>query len=210
MSLQAKELNFGTIDYCPFVCKNNTERPGIMIEIAKRIFRDTDYQINLDFMSLKRAMDKSSDNLIDGFILGSKVHFKDNFFPDQPTLSQPIYFFTTTNSKWFYKDINSLKKVSIGAIENFNYMNKEVTNHFKKSKTMTWLNEENAHKRAFQLLDRKRVQTFIGGSYTTQYLAEKLNPLSKIKVSSPAIGHYDNYISLNSRLSKKERKISYT
>ena len=201
----SKELSFGTIDYCPLVCKKNIKHPGIMIEIAREIFKETDYKINISFMSLKQAMDKKSEVLIDGFILGSKVHFKNNHFPSRPTLSQPIYFFTNKDSKWTYKNTNSLKNVSISAIENFNYMNEGITSYFKTSKDMTWLKEDNAHKRAFQLLERKRVQTFIGGGFSTQYLAKNLKALDQIKISSPSVGQYDNYISLNNRLAKTDR-----
>jgi polar amino acid transport system substrate-binding protein len=200
----SKELNFGTIHYCPFVCKDS-KKPGLMIEIAQEIFKGTKYKVNLRYMSLKRAMDKNSQHMIDGFILGSRVHFKENYFPKVPTLSQPIYFFTNKNSKWKFKNTASLNKISISAIESFNYMNEEVNEFFKKSKNMTWLKEENAHQRAFELLKRKRVETFIGGSYSTQYLANNLNVLDQIKISSPTIGRYDNYISLNNRLKKSER-----
>jgi polar amino acid transport system substrate-binding protein len=204
-AIAKEKIVFGTINYCPFVCEGNKERPGLMIEIAKETFHNSPYDLKVSYMSLKRAVSEVKNNNVDGFILGSKVHFKSNHFPKTVTSPQPIYFFKSTEKNWKYTGIDSLKGKRIGAIENFNYMNKSINDFLKTSKDITWLGHSNAHKRAFELLNLGRINTFIGGSYSTQYLANVHNASKFISKASKPISFYDNYISLTNKLPVNKR-----
>ena len=197
-------LTFGTLDYCPLICKESSIGPGVMVEITNRIFSKKNITIVYKFMSLKRADAEIRSKTIDGFVGGSIENFSQNHFPMTPVLSQPVSFFTPVNSKWKYQSIHSLDNITIAAIRDFKYKDKKVNEFLEKSKNTLWLGKELGHKRAFELLNLGRIDVFIGGGYTTQHLLNKMNYQNRIKLSN-SIEFYDNFVSMTNKLTKDER-----
>ena len=205
-AMSSTVLNFATIDYCPFTCQGNMEKPGIAIEILEKILKGTDYELSVSFLSLKRAKSAMTSNRVHGLILGSKVQFPNNFFPKIPAISQPVVFFKNKELDWTFKGISSLKNKRVGAIQGFKYNHTKVANFLEKSKNVIWLNHIGAHNRAFNLMELKRLDLFIAGSYVTQYKLGTSKNRSHINQTSSAISYFDNYISLTSKLDKRERE----
>ncbi|WP_164848216.1 ABC transporter substrate-binding protein [Halobacteriovorax sp. HLS] len=208
MNIQAhqekKVLTFGTLDYCPLICKDNPEKPGIMIEINNEIFSNGPYEPTYKFMSIKRAYSEIENKTIDGFVGGSIENFNNNYFPNTPALSQPVSFFIHKDSEWKYNDINSLQNIQIAAIKDFNYKVKEINEFLKNSERTLWLSKETGHSQAFELINLKRIDVFIGGAYTTQHILNQ-NKFSKVVKISNSIAFFDNFISLTKKVTEKDR-----
>lgn len=192
-----KTINFITIDYCPLTC-TDPNKPGIMVEIAKKIFESKGYNVKIKMItSITRAVKEVQQGRYDSLITGNKSHALGLVFPKTPALSHPIRFFSHKDLDWSFHSIQSLQDVELGVIKDFNYSNKEINEYIKKGKNVTQIGPDQPVLRSIKMMEKKRIDVWIAGEYVAKYHILKNGLSETIKSSSKVIGTYDNFISFS-------------
>ncbi|WP_176736653.1 substrate-binding periplasmic protein [Oligoflexus tunisiensis] len=107
--------------WCPFNCEETDKNPGYMVEIAKTAFDSIGMDVEYKTISWNKAMDNGRKGIVHG-IIGSAVSDAPDFvFPSVPVGRTMNCFYTLPDSTWKFTDVESLKKVRIGAIEGYTY-----------------------------------------------------------------------------------------
>jgi polar amino acid transport system substrate-binding protein len=210
-STNAKTLNFLTANYCPLICESG-DKKGVLVDILHQIYRPLGYKINIKYMPLKRAFLEFNNGNYDGFIGGNQIQLPKNKFPHYVSAPNSVFAFKLSNSKWKYTGINSLSKIKIGVVKNFSYEDKDIDNYLKinkLNKTKVLLININEHlKKLTSLLEKKRINIFLGGSIATEHYLNKYKLQKKIVPASKRLGVFKNYISFNSQRNNYKKLIS--
>ncbi|HYX32389.1 MAG TPA: ABC transporter substrate-binding protein [Oligoflexus sp.] len=121
--------------WCPFNCEEASKNPGYMVEVAKIAFDSIGMDVEYKNISWNKAIDRGRKGIINGIIGSAKNDAPDFTFPTVPIGRTKNCFYTLPDSTWHFTDVESLKKVRIGAIEGYTYgelFEKYVSDYFKE------------------------------------------------------------------------------
>ncbi|MBN2707131.1 MAG: transporter substrate-binding domain-containing protein [Deltaproteobacteria bacterium] len=108
--------------WCPINCEENSTRPGIMIEMAQKIFARQGYQLKYRALPWSRAIAEARAGRIDGVVGAFEGDVPDFIFPENEIMElSSSSLFVRKTSSWEYLGMASLKKVSLGIIRGYDY-----------------------------------------------------------------------------------------
>ena len=109
----------------PFNGNPAAEKPGYMIEIAKRVFEKEGIQVDYKIAPWARSIKDVESGLVDGIVGTGKSETPTFVFPDESLGIVRYSFFTLASSKraaqWQFAGLDSLKKISLGIIADYSY-----------------------------------------------------------------------------------------
>jgi polar amino acid transport system substrate-binding protein len=119
--LRAESLTVRADSWPPYNAEPASPLPGYVVELMKLVFpTDTiDYQIT----PWPRAVKDCSEGKIQAIIGALKTDAPGCIYPEEPAGCSRSAFFVPKDSTWTFTDIESLKKVKIGAISGYSYDN---------------------------------------------------------------------------------------
>jgi len=108
--------------WCPYNCEPGSERPGFMVEIAKRVLARGGHTVEYKTLPWARAVLETRRGDHDGVIAASRDgSAKDFVFPDLPVANSVNVFLVRHGDPWRYTGPDSLAAVSIGVVLNYSY-----------------------------------------------------------------------------------------
>ncbi len=181
-SLFADEISFLSDPWCPYACRVDSEREGILVEVAREIFQKHGHELKYKEVNWARAVSLVRDGKANAVVGAYITDAPDFIFPKKEFLSTMSCFYTLRSSNWNYKGISSLKDKSILKILSYSYGAK-LDEYFSKSLkqkesgiiTLTGLDIE---KRQIEILARGRVDTVIEDHLVFKYNVERYNKLT--------------------------------
>lgn len=194
-----KKLVFSSVHYCPLIC-DDPNKPGIMVDITKEIFKKHNIDIEVKFVTLPRAIILASDGEADGLIGGDKYQAPNLIFPKTIMINHYVKFISLANSTWKFSDMKSLEKVRLGVVDGYGYANVDIDSYIKDNKKVIRIKQKLGSEHLLSLLLLKRIDTFPEGHLVAKYLLSKEKKLKEVKLDKTRIGRFKNYISFSPKL----------
>ncbi|WP_076412965.1 ABC transporter substrate-binding protein [Shewanella sp. UCD-KL12] len=173
-AVNAKEVvTVAAIDWCPQLCPEEESR-GYVIDIIKAVFRDSEYQLEIDYYPWSRAIFLAETGKVDALLSPAKAEAPALLYPNQEVGIQRMCFFTRQDSDWQYQGVDSLegKQIGIATDTSIEELNEFVANHpdqFQYRPYFEHYIEQSAAK-----LDKGRMDSFLFTHNTTVFELRKL------------------------------------
>jgi polar amino acid transport system substrate-binding protein len=108
-------------EWCPYNCAPESDAPGYMIEIARRVFEPKGHTLDYQILPWARAVQDSRAGKYTAIVGAYKGDAPDFIFPANELGQINQSFFVTTESSWNYTGIESLANIAIGVIKDYAY-----------------------------------------------------------------------------------------
>lgn len=119
--VRAETIHLVADNWCPYNCEPGSERPGFMVEIARRAFAEEGIAVQYSTQPWLRALEDTREGLYDGTIGASKAEAPDFIFPRIEQGQMRNGFWTLADSPWQFQGMHSLALVRLGAIGGYGY-----------------------------------------------------------------------------------------
>ncbi len=106
-------FKISVIDWCPFICPDNPNKPGILVEYVQAIYEGSGYEINMEVYPWSRAIVYALDGTSDALLAPTKNEAPGMVFPRLELSLQTLCFFTLSDNPWVYKGVKSLSNKHI-------------------------------------------------------------------------------------------------
>ncbi len=173
-NVMADEITLATDLWCPYACDPNSKTPGFMVEIAKEIFEKKGHKINYKIINWARAIALAKEDEINGVISASRADVVGFILPTIPTGYNSNFFWTIKDSKFIYKDIDSLKGLKVGVINAYSYGDEVDLAVSKKHPSFSTVSGENALLKLIKMTEAKRLEAFVENPFVLKYLLKDL------------------------------------
>lgn len=107
--------------WCPYNCAPDSDKPGILVEIAKQAFEAKGYKLDYRNIVWTRAIEEARTGKITGIIGAAKGDAPDFIFPETPQAASIMAFYAPATSTWRYTGLDSLEDISLGVISGYAY-----------------------------------------------------------------------------------------
>ncbi len=126
ISIQATSIFADTItlkadNWCPYNCEPNSDKPGYMIELAKKAFEPKGHKVDYQIVSWNKALKEAEAGEITGVIGASVFDLEKGFRPSEETGSNQECFFVKADSSFVYKSVSDLKGKKLGTVGDYSY-----------------------------------------------------------------------------------------
>lgn len=179
-----KTLSLAATQWCPYVCENNDNMPGIAIEYLTYLTAQLDIELKVSFFPWSRALHTVKSSQLHGLVTAVKSEAPSLKFSTVPTMTYQSCFFTSPNSNWQYQGKDSLTEIKLGVIANYGY-GEPIDSYLKKTEHhehIVQLSGNSGISRLIKLLAAKRLDAYIADKIVSQWVKkqEKLNYQLKI------------------------------
>jgi polar amino acid transport system substrate-binding protein len=170
-------------EWCPFNCSLEAEKPGYVVELAKEIFAPYGIEVKYDILPWARALQGTEDGTYDAVIGVTKSESSKLIFPKEISGVSLYKFYVSTDSKWNYKNTNSLKDVTLGVIKDYGYgkLDKYINDHQNENSLVQILSSDDAASLNIKKLNAGRISATYGDEFVTEYTIKDLGLTGKIR-----------------------------
>lgn len=163
MPLKATEISIVADPYMPYTGDPESDRPGFMIEIIKAICERAKHTISYKKMPWDTALMMAKNGDVDAIVGANKEDVPEFIFPEVEQAQVQGIFYGVANSSWKYTSIESLDKVILGVINNYNYT--DIQDYIKKNRSnsskIRMFSDEDALEKMANALAEGKIQTFL-------------------------------------------------
>jgi polar amino acid transport system substrate-binding protein len=111
--------------WCPFNCDPNSNKQGVMVEMARNIFAKENINVEYKIMPWKRAISDASNGVYEGVIGALTTDAVGFVFPENEQGVQKNTFYVKDDSDWKFDDsrplIETLSQITLGVIADYSY-----------------------------------------------------------------------------------------
>jgi ABC-type amino acid transport substrate-binding protein len=178
--LKKEVIHIAAIDWCPQICLDSSH-PGYVVELIKKIFENTQYQISINIYPWSRAIKNVSSGKADALLSPVKSEAPNLLYPKFAVGYQQMCFFTQQKSSWRYNGLSSLKGVQIGiAIDtSIEELNSYVKSHPWQFQFQPY--HERYLAQNIAKLEKSRMDTFLFTKNSTLFALHKMHKQGDIK-----------------------------
>lgn len=116
-----KTITLASTDWCPYVCDQQPEQPGIVYEYLTLILKEHGINLKVEFNPWHESVKKANLGQVHGLLTATKDEAPELLFTTTPTANYQVCFITKRNQNWLYKDTNSLYGIHLGSIKGYGY-----------------------------------------------------------------------------------------
>lgn len=117
----SETISFRSDYWCPYICNPNSDKPGYMVEVLRKVFEPQGYKLDIQLQSWVKAIAATRTNESNALMGASPIDGPDFIFPKQPLGLMRNAFFVRRDSKWSYQGAASLAGQKIGVINSYTY-----------------------------------------------------------------------------------------
>ncbi len=107
-SPQPRQFAIASIDWCPYICVDSPQKPGVLVEYVQKIFQGSDFQITFTHMPWARAIHETHTGKFLALLAPAKEEAPGLIYPNQSLGYQHMCMFTRSDDPWKYTGIQSL------------------------------------------------------------------------------------------------------
>ena len=111
-------IKVAVIDWCPFICPDDPERPGMLVEYTRAIFLPSDVSVDFVVHNWSRAIKLAREGKVDALLAPAKDEAPSLKFPDTEIGVQRFCFFSRAEDPWEYQGPDSLNGRAIIHVRN--------------------------------------------------------------------------------------------
>jgi len=188
LQAKGKEVKIALFDFCPWQCPDlgEPQRPGIIVEAAKAIFKEAGYRVQFFTVPYARAIKGTEEGDYD-VILNLNAHTSQKLLLSEESSAYiEMNFYLRKDDLWHYKGIPSLKSIQIISIIGYDYSpispsyQKYISENENTGKVV-FLSGDNASERAFRMVLEKRATTFNEAASVFEYSTLKAGIRNQFK-----------------------------
>jgi polar amino acid transport system substrate-binding protein len=117
----AATLTIVADEWCPYNCAPGSDKPGYMIEIARRVLGDAGHEIDYRNMPWSRAIEEARAGRFDAIVGAAQGDAPDFVFPEHRLGISANVFVVKRDSAWRFDGLASLEGRSLGIIRDYSY-----------------------------------------------------------------------------------------
>jgi polar amino acid transport system substrate-binding protein len=118
--------------WCPYNCEPNSDRPGVLVEIAQQVFGSAGYTVDYRLMPWNRSLSEVRRNRVQGIIGALKSEAPDLIYGSQAIACDDTGFAFKKVLGFRYNGTSSLDPYRIAVIADYNYDGGEIDAYIKK------------------------------------------------------------------------------
>jgi len=178
-TIKKEVIHIDAIDWCPQICLNSS-RPGYVVELIKKVFENTHYQLNIHIYPWSRAIKNVSSGKADALLSPAKNEAPNLRYPELSVGHQQMCFFTLKKSTWRYDGIASLKGLRIGIATDTSIeeLNSYVKSHAWQFQFQPY--HERYLAQSIAKLEKDRMDSFLFTKNSTLYALHELGKMDEI------------------------------
>lgn len=163
-------------EWCPLNCVPESEKPGVMVEIAQAVFSPQGHTVEYKVMNWPRAIREARVGNINAIIGAFKGDAPDFIFPHQELSVLSNTFFVRKDHSWRFSGVKSLQQIQLAAIAGYDYGDelREYIQESGSSKVSLLSSHDHPLAKGIKLLHRKRVDAVIEADPVFWYTAQEL------------------------------------
>jgi polar amino acid transport system substrate-binding protein len=143
--------------WCPFTCQPQSSEPGLMIEIAEKIFGSHGIKINYEVLNWARALDLTREGKIHGVVGASKGDAPDLLYPNVPQSVVYNEYYKNSKSDFFFKNAESLKNRKVALIKAYFYDEENAALQKTMKSSFVYLSGEKIQEQMIKMLLAGRI-----------------------------------------------------
>ena len=121
--------------WCPYNCEPNSDRPGVLVEIAQQVFGSAGYTVDYRLMPWNRSLSEVRKNRVQGIIGALKSEAPDLIYGSQAIACDDTGFAFKKGLGFHYNGPSSLDPYRIAVIADYNYDSGEIDAYIKNHAT---------------------------------------------------------------------------
>lgn len=186
---QADTISVVADRWCPYNCEFNAEKPGILIEIAKRIFEAYGDTISYEVMPWSRAKDEVRLGKFNAIVGCARGDAPDFIFPERGLVTLSNVFFVKSGETWNYSGIQSLSSRRLGAIRDYSYtedVDEYISANKENNARVQFVSGESALELNIKKLLSDRINVLVDDANVVRYTAQKLGVEEQLREAGVA------------------------
>jgi polar amino acid transport system substrate-binding protein len=100
--VSAETVNVATTHWCPFICVDDTKRPGLLVEFADAALKKAGYEANFKPYPWSRGIWNVTSGFSDALLAPAKNEAPGLVFPNVEIGAQRFCFFALKENTWIY------------------------------------------------------------------------------------------------------------
>ncbi len=195
-------IKISTIDWCPFICPSNVDKPGFLVEYTQAIYNKAGYKVKFTAYPWSRAILKTEQGDTVALLSPAKEEAPNLIFPKTKISIQRHCFFSLTKHPWEYKKPASVTGKKILYPQD---ALPEPLERFRNQAQLTSLPYTKTYNRqATRMLQVGRVESIIMTYYTGSHYLNKKHLSEEIKVTG-CIDSQDLYLAFTPNPGDKDK-----
>jgi len=190
---QERTVLFATDESPPYTINTNgsDKLQGFMVDIAREIFKNAGFGVDVKFTSYKRSIQDVHDGNANGVLLISRNSAPDLIYLKNPIVKDKVVFIVKKGNKWRYKGVQDLGNLRIGSGVGFDFADQEINEYIKKkteenSPLIQLISGDDINLRNFQKLLIDRLDVVIATEKIGKYVAIENNVWNQLEIAGEA------------------------
>lgn len=187
----------------PFNNEIGSDQEGYIVDVARAVFEVAGHTVIYKNIPWKRAILGTRSGMYTGAIGASKTDAEGFVFPDEELARNVLSFYVRQDDEWEFKGPASLKTVSIGVVEGYDYrkwLNKYIQQHRGNIQRVQVITSEYPLRQNLRKLFYKRIDVVVGNESAIRYTAREMGILDKIKYAGYGVEPAYIYIAFSPNL----------
>lgn len=163
LASQTEKITLVADEWCPYNCVPDTTLPGYAVEIAAEVFRKHGIEVEYLLLPWTRAIAMTRSGTYQGIIGAIPVEAEGFLFGSEPIGLVRHTIYTSTDTDWLYKSLESLSDIRLGVIQDYSYgteLTAYIAKH-QKSSAVTVINGNSAIDSLTLMLNAGRIDAFV-------------------------------------------------
>jgi len=176
-------------EWCPYNCAPDSDKPGYMVEIAKRVFEPARHQVDYQVLNWARAIEATRSGKFTGIIGAAHSDAEDFVFPAVELGIMTSAFAVRASEDWSYAGIQSLGGRTLGVIRDYAYnpgLDQYIAAHKDDDARIQFVYGDNALESNLRKLLKGRLDTVVDGQYVLAYTLTRLGLEKEIRMAGTA------------------------
>lgn len=206
LAATAEPLRLAGDDWCPYICPDDPDKPGYLLEALTRVLEQSP---TFEPLPWPRALQMAREGLVDGVVGAYREEAEDLLIGHEPIGWVTMRFYTRADSQWSYQGPASLADQSIGLAQGYSYgpqVDAWRDNHLEDHEQVQVLSGERVLERNIQKLLLGRISVLLEDSQIVEHYLHRHHLSGQIRAAGQLADKRPMYVALNPRLdSVKER-----
>ena len=210
MSLRADTITIVADPWCPYNCEPESDAPGFMVEIARRVFAEVGIEVRYETLPWVRALQATEAGEYNGAIGASRYEASGFVFPDIEQGRMRNGFWVVRESDWHFHGIESLTDINLATLAGYSYgpQVEEYLNDPANAQRVTQLYGSTPLQNGLNMLQRGRIDALLEDEYVFRYEVKQRNEVDHYRLAG-RVGldplFSDVYIAFSPALTSSER-----
>ena len=189
-----RELILAADPWCPYNCKEKSEQPGYLVDLAKEIYQQHGYTVKYKNLPWARALKYAKEGIIHAAIGAVKGNRGDLYINKEILGKDETVIVIRKGETFQFKGVSSLDGKRIGVITNYTYDNHGAIDKYiaerKKNEesALSVIHNQTALESLFKMLSTNRIDLFFENKNVAYYKASQLNLSDRIEIINTGKG----------------------